>query len=491
MKLSRIGRYEIKKELGRGGMATVYLGHDPRFERDVAIKLLPSQFMHDPKFLERFTREAKTIATLEHPSIVPVYDFGEEDEQPYLVMRFMPGGTLSQRLREKSLSFQEIIKIFTRLADGLDDAHAHGIVHRDLKPGNILFDQYDNAYLGDFGIAKLSEATASLTGSAVIGTPAYLSPEQAKGEGDIDGRSDVYSLGVILFQMLSGEQPYTADTPMRVVMKHILDPVPDILKVNPDLPPELNEIIEKAMAKDPDERIQTAGELADTLTTLSIRTPEKKKAKKAPKAPTTKKARRAPLPKIQDLTPTVDDLVTPEKPIAKKNQVKERVSKPKSGRMRGFIISGVAVIILAVLAFPLGGINTLQAALIPSATPTVSLTPKPTATPTPTATPHPLADKLALIPEDIPIPENIFNIVLIDFDSEDVGYIKFEARIPFQDMVDFYEETLAPLGWEIKDTYIPSNTFAFVSAAKDERLISVEIHYNTVGEYSDAYITLQ
>ena len=156
----RIGRYEIKAELGKGGMATVYRAHDPRFERDVALKVLPREFLHDSTFRARFEREAKTIAALEHAAIVAVHDFGEDDGQPYLVMRHMAGGSLVEQLQQGPLSLAKASAIMMRIGAALDEAHKHGIIHRDLKPGNILFDQYGAAYLADFGIVKLVEATA-------------------------------------------------------------------------------------------------------------------------------------------------------------------------------------------------------------------------------------------------------------------------------------------------------------------------------------------
>ena len=260
----KFGRYVIKAELGRGGMATVYHAYDPRFEREVALKVLPREMLHDPQFRTRFEREAKTIAMLEHPAIVPVYDFGEEDGQPYFVMRFMTGGSLSDRMKKGPISVQEVASLFDRLASALDEAHAKGIIHRDLKPGNILFDQYGEPYVSDFGIAKITSGETNVTGSAIVGTPAYMSPEQAQGEG-IDGRSDIYGLGVILFELLTGQQPYHGDTPMSVVIKHITEQVPNILDVTPDLPPAIEAIIEKAMAKNREERFPTVRALADAL----------------------------------------------------------------------------------------------------------------------------------------------------------------------------------------------------------------------------------
>jgi serine/threonine protein kinase len=264
MEPQKFGRYEIKAEIGRGGMATVYHAYDPRFEREVALKVLPREMLHDPQFRTRFEREAKTIAMLEHPAIVPVYDFGEEDGQPYFVMRFMTGGSLTERMKQGAMTIQEVAHLFKRLAPALDEAHAKGIIHRDLKPGNILFDQYGEPYISDFGIAKIAATQTNVTGSAIVGTPAYMSPEQAQGEG-IDGRSDIYGLGVILFELLSGQQPYHGDTPMSVVIKHITEPVPNILDIKPGLPPSTETIIAKAMAKDRDQRFPTVKTLAEAL----------------------------------------------------------------------------------------------------------------------------------------------------------------------------------------------------------------------------------
>jgi serine/threonine protein kinase len=266
MTTETFGRYEIKSELGRGGMATVYNAYDPSFERNVAIKVLPQAFLHDPEFRTRFQREAKMIALLEHPTIVPVYDFGEHAEQPYIVMRFMSGGSLADRLKQGPIAADETARIISRLAPALDAAHARGIVHRDLKPGNILFDQYGNAFLSDFGIARLTqEGSATLTGSNIVGTPAYMSPEQVRGEKAVDGRSDLYALGVLAFQMLSGQAPYHSDTPTKLMMMHLLEPIPDIRQSKTDLPETVQAVIGKQMAKDPDDRFQTAADFAEAL----------------------------------------------------------------------------------------------------------------------------------------------------------------------------------------------------------------------------------
>jgi len=273
MELTNIGRYQIKAELGRGGMATVYRAYDPSFDREVAIKVLPREFLHNPQFLDRFQREIKTIAQLEHPAIVSVYDVGEHDGIPFFVMRFMPGGSLSDMIKKGRFSLEDTARIVERLASALSYAHRKGIVHRDLKPDNILFNEDGYPFISDFGIAKFAEANnTNLTGSGIIGTPAYMSPEQATGD-PVDHRSDIYGLGVIVYQMLTGQQPYNADTPMGVAIKHVTDPVPNILMVASELPDDLSDVMKKVLAKDREERYPTAVEFARALNQVAFGNP--------------------------------------------------------------------------------------------------------------------------------------------------------------------------------------------------------------------------
>lgn len=264
--MNTIGRYQIKYELRRGGMATVYRAYDPRFGRDVAIKVLPPEFLHDPTFRARFEREAHIIAALEHPGIVPVYDFSEEAGQPYLVMRFMVGGSLADRIAQGALGLLEVARILAAIAPALDMAHARGVIHRDLKPGNILLDEDNNPYIADFGIAKLAEGSAAFTSTGIVGTPTYMSPEQARGNVALDGRSDVYALGAMLYELLAGQPPYKADTPLSLAMAHVLNPVPHVREAVPDLPAEVDRVVSRAMAKEREQRYATAGALAGALT---------------------------------------------------------------------------------------------------------------------------------------------------------------------------------------------------------------------------------
>ncbi len=300
-----IGRYEIRAELGRGGMATVYRAFDPRFKREVALKVLPLQFMHDPQFRARFEREAEVIAALEHPAIVPVHDFGEDNGQPFIVMKLMKGGSLADRLEKGPISLAEAARLFSRIAPALDRAHARGIVHRDLKPGNILFDEDDNPYISDFGIAKLAEGSQAFTSTGgIVGTPAYMSPEQARGERNIDGRSDIYALGAIVFEMLTGKLPYDADTPMGVAVKHITDPIPAIRPLRPDLPKNIETLIQTAMAKKPLERYGDVETMAQTLTTMAG-PGEKLPPRPASPQPPVKLPTPAPQPVTNDYRPTL------------------------------------------------------------------------------------------------------------------------------------------------------------------------------------------
>jgi serine/threonine-protein kinase len=266
----KIGRYKIKEELGQGEMGAVYRAFDPSFNREVAIKVLPLEMMRNLKILARFRRELKMIALLEHPAIVPVYDVGEENGQPYYVMRYMSGGSLRRWIRNGKLSLQDTADILERIALGLEYAHRKGIVHRDLSPDNILFDNHNIPYITDFSLAKLiADTFRTNSGNGFIGTPEYISPEQAQSL-PVDHRTDIYGLGVIAYEMLTGEKPYQATDSFGVLVKHVSDPLPEILKVNPDLPQEVDAIIKKAMAKNRNDRYESAVDFARALTKVAF-----------------------------------------------------------------------------------------------------------------------------------------------------------------------------------------------------------------------------
>ncbi|MBN1121171.1 MAG: PD40 domain-containing protein [Anaerolineae bacterium] len=258
-----IGQYHIVERIGRGGMANVYRAEQESMGRDVAIKLLPAHMMQDHTFLERFVREVKVIAQLEHPSILPVYDYGQWNGQPFIVMRYVTGGTLADRIRENpnGMPLDEISRILNRIADALDFAHREGIIHRDIKPSNILLDKDGNPYLADFGVARVSEPTLQLTGSGIVGTPGYIAPEMSQ-PGGLTPLVDIYALGITLYQMLTGQLPYTGETPVSVLMAHVHKPIPDVRAYRPDLPVGAQQVIDGALAKHPSHRYQTAADLA-------------------------------------------------------------------------------------------------------------------------------------------------------------------------------------------------------------------------------------
>ena len=246
-------------------MAAVYRAYEAGLDRDVALKVLPRHFASDPQFIGRFEQEAKVVAKLQHVHILPVYDYGHEDDYTYIAMPFIKTGTLADLLSGEPLSLKELLRIIGQVADALGYAHDQGVVHRDVKPTNILIDDRNNSLLTDFGIAKMVEATVQFTQSgAIIGTPAYMSPEQILGE-KLDGRSDLYSLGIILFEMATGRPPYRAETPPAIFVKHLHDPLPMPRSLNPDLPEPVERVILKTLAKAPEDRYPTASALVEAL----------------------------------------------------------------------------------------------------------------------------------------------------------------------------------------------------------------------------------
>jgi serine/threonine-protein kinase len=259
----RLGKYEITELLGHGGMATVYKAYRPDIDRYVAIKVLPPHPGQDGQFVERFRLEARTVARLQHPHILPLYDYGDENDVLYLVMAYIDGGSLSDRIRKGAMPVDEAQNFFQQIASALDYAHRQNVIHRDIKPDNILIDSEGHALLSDFGIVKIIEqaaGTLNLTGTGgLVGTPAYMSPEQAQGL-PIDRRSDIYSLGIVVYEMMTGKQPFTAETPMQVVLKHITEPPPSLCRAVNELPLELDQVMEQALVKNPIKRYSTASE---------------------------------------------------------------------------------------------------------------------------------------------------------------------------------------------------------------------------------------
>jgi serine/threonine protein kinase len=260
----QFGQYQIVASLGEGGMAAVYKAYQPAMERFVAVKVLP-RHMASAEFVIRFRREARMLAQLQHPHILPVFDYGEADDYPYIVMPFVHSGTMADILHTRRLSFLEVRRIMTQIGDALSYAHARGMIHRDIKPSNILIDERGNCLLTDFGLARMVQGSTQLTTSGTImGTPAYMSPEQGAGS-NVDHRSDIYSLGIILYEVVTGRVPFTAETPVAVVFKHIQDPLPSARKFNPDLPEGVELVLLKALAKSPDDRYQTVDDFVHAI----------------------------------------------------------------------------------------------------------------------------------------------------------------------------------------------------------------------------------
>ena len=261
-----IGRYHILEQLGEGGMATVYKAFDTRLERDVAVKVIHPVRKHSMKFLNRFEREAKALAQLSHPNIVKVLDYGEYEELPYIVMEYIPGGTLKKKLG-RPMPWDKAARLLAPIARALDYAHQRNIIHRDVKPSNILITESGEPTLSDFGIAKMIELeeTIDLTGTGVgVGTTEYMAPEQGMGEG-IDHRADIYSLGIVFYELITGQKPYRADTPMGIVIKHINNPLPRPKKIVSNIPKSVEGVLFKALEKKPNNRFQSMGSFGDVL----------------------------------------------------------------------------------------------------------------------------------------------------------------------------------------------------------------------------------
>ena len=384
-----LGPYRIISQIGQGGMATVYKAYQPSMDRHVAIKVLPSQLAESKEFVARFQQEARIIARLEHPHILPVFDYGESEGVAYFVMRYLEAGTLKERMvAKRPLPLNEIDRIFTQLTDALSYAHGHGVVHRDLKPANALVDSQGNLFLTDFGIAKLLEsASPRLTQTdAIMGTPAYISPEQAQAR-TVDQRSDIYSLGIILYEMVTGQVPFEAETPLAIILKHLSDPLPPPSLIKKDISQTLEQVILKALAKDPDDRFATAAEFLGAWKRALDEQRERETAHRVSEAiPSSAPSARTPVADARHSTPSTATMTKP-------------------ARTTGWV---AGCLILACIALTIGGGGILLASNWGTLSPA-------TATFLPTLTNVPL-------PSETPIPIDFGNILLEDdFSTENWG----------------------------------------------------------------------
>jgi serine/threonine-protein kinase len=245
-----VGPYRVMEQLGQGGMATVYKAYHASLDRYVAIKVLHPAFREDPSFTARFTREARVVAKLEHPHIVPIYDYSEFEGQPYLVMKFIDGETLKARLARGPLSAEEAVRVIDAVGAALSYAHSKGILHRDIKPSNVLLVPDGGIYLADFGLARIAQSGEStLSSDMLLGTPHYISPEQAQGKKDLDAGTDIYSLGVVMYELAVGRVPFNADTPFSIIHDHIFTPLPMPRQLNPKVPAGVERVLLKALSK--------------------------------------------------------------------------------------------------------------------------------------------------------------------------------------------------------------------------------------------------
>jgi serine/threonine protein kinase len=350
-----VGPYRIIEQLGQGGMASVFKAYHPALDRYVAIKVLHPAFKEDPNFLSRFQREARVVARLEHPHIVPIYDFAEHKGQPYLVMKFIEGVTLKARLAEKPLTKDEAIDIVMAVGAALSYAHGHGVLHRDIKPSNILLSPDGGIYLADFGLARIAEAGAStLSKDVMLGTPQYISPEQAVGLGDLDEGTDVYSLGVVLYEIVVGRVPFNADTPFSIIHDHIYTPLPPPSTINPNVPARVEAVLMKALEKERRNRYPSVEALTRAFKTAVLGL----KGEPAEPISTTKRV---------SLAPT--EVAKPASAEAPEDSLLAGESGPQPAKKRKrwpWIAAGIGITLVCLLAFLASANRNGQSARAPS-----------------------------------------------------------------------------------------------------------------------------
>lgn len=496
------GRYHIEELLGQGGMSAVYKASDPNLKRVVAVKMIHAHLSSDAGFVARFEEEATAVAKLRHPNIVQVYDYDHDEQVYYMVLEFVPGETLQEHLKrlnesDRKLPIKDALKYARDISNAADYAHHRGMIHRDIKPANVMLSVQGDAILMDFGIAKIIGGQRHTATGAVVGTAMYMSPEQIKGEQP-DRRTDIYSLGVMLYEMVSGHPPYESDSAMTLMMMHVNDPIPDVRQLNPEVPADLVAVINKALAKNPGERYQTAAELstdlkkvqdriaagaeADTLKPGATRVEDLAGAQAVdatriePQTPQNEPGRTY----VEQTPPVPPQGTAVERPTEGPRTSVERPAQTGSATSTGAIappqqkksglpiplLAGAGVVIIGLICLIGGGIYAYnqffggtispeatatqeQVAVIPSTTeapteeatltPTITETSPPTATPTITLTPTPT------VPVGIPF-ARINDITIDDQNRYVVDYETFEftESLPNAMHVHFFFNTVPP-----------------------------------------------
>ena len=427
---SRLGKYEIQAELGRGGMGVVYLGRDPLLERKVAIKVLAPHLVWEEGFVERFLREARSAAKIKHPNIVTIYDVGQEGEYFYFVMEYLEGRTLTEIIRQRGpLPAEEVLSILRPLADALDQAHEQGLVHRDIKPANIVVGPSGHVTLTDFGIARAAQEARLTSTGTIMGTPEYMSPEQAWGE-EVDCRTDLYSLAVVAYEMLSGKAPFSGTTPHAVLYKQIHEPPPSIQQARPDLLAGVGTVLDKALAKERDKRYPTAqgfvSALEQALAGEKVAPPAEaatqvSKRERAPAEAAIQMSTRESVPAARP--PSVTPRPTPPSTSAPTPKA-EPAAKPAHAR-RGvprlaWVLVGLVVLVLVAMGvlIALSGTGTST----PTPTSQAPIASQPTLTPSPVPTARPAPTKIPAAPQ-LECPDPVVCVEVRKGEPVRIGYI--------------------------------------------------------------------
>ena len=485
---TNLGRYHIIEPLGEGGMASIYKAYDTSLERNVAIKIIRADIEdeNEGEFLKRFQREARALAALDHPYILKVLDYGEQDGLPFLVMPYVPGGTLKQMMGG-ALSFQEAARLLSPVARALEYAHKQHIIHRDVKPANILISQSGAPLLSDFGIAKIiaGSGATQLTATGVgIGTPDYMAPEQWMGIADPG--TDIYSLGVVYYEMVTGHRPYTADTPAAVMIKHLRDPLPRPSSFIPNLSDEVEQVLFKALAKEPKDRYQTMSSFAAALEKLALSS-----ASLPVDVATLLGSEKTALLSGLDLQGQTISQVAPATGA-------QTDKKPINLKIILALVAGLAVIgFLCLLAgggafFASRGflnpkptqIKAADAGSQPSPRPSGSLpeTPAaPAATPqvssAATHTPEPSPTALQSIegfPQDVPFLKDN-NGDLMTSVSQGMQMFSFSSNLPLTELSDFYASGMKANGWELINEMTQSKTKIWYFSKSESRIVMVSL----------------